>query len=267
MRPPVDTIAAPPFPKDAGWLNVASLRMEKLARHPVLIAFWDVCDPGSLRTLPYLVAWNERYAADGLRVVAVHASAFDAGNDPLLVAGAVAELGLELPVLLDPDFKLWRAYDNPGWPARYLFAHRLRLFDVHHGEGDYHGTERAILDLLERDGSLTPLADPADDDDAPIVVPTASADGGWDGAYAAGEVWVVVDRPGTVFVDGSPRELGRVGAHRLVRHERHAHGRITIEAAPGVEILRTAFLPGLASRRPDRLSTCARGGGPGRRRS
>ena len=71
MRPPVDTIVAPPFPKDLTWLNVAPLRMEKQATRPVLIEFWDFCRPSSLRTLPYLKAWHERYADAGLRVISV----------------------------------------------------------------------------------------------------------------------------------------------------------------------------------------------------
>ena len=31
-------------------------------RRPVLVEFWDFCRPSSLRTLPYLKAWHERYA-------------------------------------------------------------------------------------------------------------------------------------------------------------------------------------------------------------
>jgi len=246
MRSPVDTIAAPGFPKDLQWVNSAPLRMDKQVRRPVLIHFWDVCGPGSLRTLPYLAAWHERYAEAGLRVIGVHVSALAAGNDEQLVREAIELLGISHPVALDPDFVLWRAYANPGWPARYLFAPRLRLFEVHHGEGDYPGTERAIQELLGLDRPLTPAADPADDDDVPLVVPTADVDGPLCGRYAAGEVWVVVDRPGTITVNGEAFAFDRVGAHRVIRHERHAAGEVEVIAGDGVEVLRTAFLPGLA---------------------
>ena len=46
--------------------------MDKQRGRPVLVEFWDFCRPSSLRTLPYVKAWHERYAADGLRVVTVH---------------------------------------------------------------------------------------------------------------------------------------------------------------------------------------------------
>ena len=29
----------------------------------MLVEFWDFCRPNSLRTLPYVKAWHERYAA------------------------------------------------------------------------------------------------------------------------------------------------------------------------------------------------------------
>jgi hypothetical protein len=247
MRPPVDTIVAPRFPKDLGWVNVAGLRMEQQATRPVLVAFWDVCHPSSLRTLPYLSAWDARYAEAGLRVIGVHASAFDAGNDEALARAAIERLGLAFAIALDPGFELWRAYANPGWPARYLFAPRLRLADVHHGEGAYAETEAVIRELLGLEaGDPVPLADPADDDDAPLVVPSADVDGPYAGPYTAGEVWVVVDRPGEVLVDGETVALDRVGAHRVRRHERSEQGEVAIAESGGARVLRTAFLPGLA---------------------
>ncbi len=246
MRTPVDTIAAPPFPKDLQWVNSAPLRMEKQARRTVLIEFWDVCRPSSHRTLPYLRAWHERYAAAGLLVIGVHASGLSAGHDDARVREAIDRMGIAYPVALDHDFLLWKAYGTPGWPSRYVFAPRLKLFEVHHGEGDYAGTERAIQELLEIDEPLTPLADPADDDDVPIVVPTADVEGPYSGPYAAGEVWVIVDGPGTVTVNGEQHVLDRLGAHRVIRHARHAAGEVTVEPDGEVEVLATAFLPGLA---------------------
>src|SRR5215208_3230948 len=92
MRAPVDTIAAPPFPKDLPWVNVAPLRMDKQVGRPVLVEFWDFCRPNSLRTLPYVKAWHERYAADGLRVISVHTPGFPASSDEAEVRAAVGPL-------------------------------------------------------------------------------------------------------------------------------------------------------------------------------
>ena len=90
MRAPVDNIAAPPFPADLPWVNVAPLRMDKQIGRPVLIEFWDFCRPNSMRTLPYVRAWHDRYAADGLRVISVHTPGFAPSRDEDAVRAAVA---------------------------------------------------------------------------------------------------------------------------------------------------------------------------------
>src|SRR3954454_15792258 len=121
MRAPVDTIPAPPFPAKLPWVNVASLRMDKQIGRPVLVEFWDFCRVNSLRTLPYVRAWHERYAARGLRVISAHAGGYPPSEDPARVRDAVARLGTAHPVVIDAGFELWREYGNEAWPARYLF--------------------------------------------------------------------------------------------------------------------------------------------------
>src|SRR3712207_5327701 len=188
MRPPVDTITAPPFPAKLPWVNAASLRMDQQRGKPVLVEFWDFCRVSSLRTLPYLKAWHERYASEGLRVVSVHSPGFAPARDEDAVRAAVARLGIEHPVLIDGELRLWTAYDNEGWPARYLWAPDERghhLHEFHYGEGAYQETELAIQELLgvERE-PLAPLR-PEDDPAAQIVVPTPEQPGAWSGPYEA----------------------------------------------------------------------------------
>src|ERR1035438_990543 len=114
----------------------------------MLVEFWDFCRPNSIRTLPYLKAWHERYAEAGLRVIGVHCPGFEPARDEQAVRDAVARLGIEYPVLIDTELELWQEYENEGWPARYLFDGRGRLFDYHYGEGAYAETELAIQELL-----------------------------------------------------------------------------------------------------------------------
>jgi hypothetical protein len=143
-----------------------------MGRHAVLVEFWDFARVNSLRTLPYVRAWHERYSPAGLRVIGVHAPGYAFGRDPELVARAVERLALPFPVALDPDFAVWRSYDNRGWPARYLFDRRGILTYFHLGEGDYDGTERAIHDALreiEPDVELPELLAPLRPEDAPGV--------------------------------------------------------------------------------------------------
>ncbi len=153
------------------WLNVAFLRMDRLlSRSCVLIEFFDTSRINSQRTLPYVKGWHARYARSGLRVIGVHTPGYSFGRDREVVERAVRALEIEHPVLLDPDFVVWRQYGNKGWPARYLFDRFGLLRYIHYGEGDYVATERAIGEvLLELDPGIElpePLA-PVRPEDAP----------------------------------------------------------------------------------------------------
>ena len=246
MRPPVDTIAAPPFPRELTWINVAPLRMDKQHGRPVLVEFFDVCRVQSLRTLPYVQAWHERYAETGLRVISVHAPGFGPSEDEDVVRAEVQRLGIEHPVCLDPEFVLWREYDNEGWPARYLFGPDLMLADFHYGEGAYADTEAVIQELLGVEAEpLAPLR-PEDAPDATIVVPTPEQPGAYSGPYEAGGVWAVLSGRGSVRVDGRELVVDRDGAFALIEHAVHTQGVLELDVGDGVTCHATCFTPGVA---------------------
>jgi hypothetical protein len=274
----VDTIVAPLFPTGLPWVNVTGRGASIIQRgKPMLVEFWDLCRPNSLRTLPYLKAWHERYAEDGLRTIGVHCPGFEPAREEGAVRDAVARLGIEYPVLIDSELEVWREYENQGWPARYLFDGRARLFEYHYGEGAYAETELAIQELLGvRREPLGPLR-PEDAPDAELLPQTEDQPGAYSGPYEAGGVWAVLDGRGTVRVghtttDGDPNNTGdhntpdnpkglgdrpettvvkelavtHPGAYSLLEYERHTAGMLTLEIGPGVQCLATCFTPGLA---------------------
>jgi hypothetical protein len=179
--PPGLDLNAPEFPPGLEWINVSFLRMDRqMGRHAVLVEFWDFARINSLRTLPYLEAWHERYGELGLRVIAVQAPGYSFGHDPEVARRAIEKLGVRHPVVLDTHFELWRAYGNKGWPGRYLFDRRGALRYIHYGEGDYLECEQVIQELLlEIDDELAlpePLA-PLRPEDAPgVTLPPQTAD-------------------------------------------------------------------------------------------
>src|ERR1700692_3119594 len=178
MRVPTDTIVAPLFPTGLPWVNVTGRGASIIQRgKPMLVEFWDFCRPNSMRTLPYVKAWHERYAGDGLRVVGVHCPGFETSREEQEVREAVARLAVEHPVLIDSELELWQEYENQGWPARYLFDGRARLFEYHYGEGDYLGTELAVQELLGVEREPLPPLRPEDAPDALLMVPTTERRG------------------------------------------------------------------------------------------
>jgi hypothetical protein len=66
--------------------------MRRLRGRPVLIEFWDFCRPNSIRTLPYVKAWQERYGPAGLTVIGVHSPGFAPSADADAVRAAVRPL-------------------------------------------------------------------------------------------------------------------------------------------------------------------------------
>jgi hypothetical protein len=174
MRVPrSDDLVAPEFPRGLAWLNVAFLRMDQLiGRSVVLVEFWDFARINSLRTLPYLKAWHERYADAGLRVILVQSPGYSFGRDRDVAARAIERLSVPKPVVLDPDFAVWREYGNRGWPGRYLFDREGVLRFAHYGEGEYVETEQALQDLLHELDPELELPDPLEPirpEDAPGV--------------------------------------------------------------------------------------------------
>ena len=85
------------------WLNVAFLRMNTLMGGGVaLVEFWDFARVNSLRTLPYLKEWHNRYREAGLRVIGVHTPGYSFGRDRDTVARAVERLEIPFAVRARP---------------------------------------------------------------------------------------------------------------------------------------------------------------------
>jgi hypothetical protein len=252
MRAPTHEIPAPPFPREGAWINVAPLRMDKQRGRPVLVEFWDFCRINSLRTLPYVKAWHERYAGAGLRVIGVHTGAFPPSRDEANVRRAVERLEIPWPVAIDTQLEVWDDYGNEGWPARYLWDRELLLHSLHYGEGAYAETEREIQALLGVTGDVLAPLRPEDAPDALLAAQTADQPGAYSGPYEAGGVWAVVDGAGWLHVNGTVVEVREPGCFPLLEHPRHTAGELTLEVGAGVEVLATCFTPGVAGARRGR---------------
>jgi thiol-disulfide isomerase/thioredoxin len=157
----ISTVAAPtdiaslPVLADAApevtastWFNSTPLDSQSLRGKVVLYDFWTFGCINCRHTQPYVQAWHDRYARDGLVVVSVHTPEFAYEADPDNVRRYVRENRITYPVALDPDRSVWAAFGNRYWPAFYLHdrAGHRRLLRI--GEGSYASTEDAIRALL-----------------------------------------------------------------------------------------------------------------------
>jgi thiol-disulfide isomerase/thioredoxin len=135
------------------WLNSEPLKSSSLRGKVVVVNFWTYTCINSLRALPYVRAWADKYEDNGLVVLGVHTPEFEFEKDADNVRRAVRDLKIDYPIALDNDRALWRRFKNDFWPAFYFvdangsFRYRQR------GEGGYAEAERVIQKLLAESGA------------------------------------------------------------------------------------------------------------------
>jgi len=144
---------SPDFSGALDWLNSAPLSTKSLRGKVVLVNFWTYSCINSLRELPYMKAWAEKYKDAGLVVIGVHAPEFIFEKDPDNVKNAVRDLKVAYPVPIDSDHSIWRAFRNNYWPADYFIDAKGRIRYHHYGEGEYAKSERVIQTLLRENGA------------------------------------------------------------------------------------------------------------------
>lgn len=139
---------APEFKGITSYINTNQTKLSDLKGKVVLVDFWTYSCINCIRTLPYLVDWNQKYSDKGLVIVGVHSPEFEFEKNIDNVKQAVARFGIKYPVLLDNDHGTWNAYQNSYWPRKYLVDSDGYIRYDHIGEGGYAETENAIRNLL-----------------------------------------------------------------------------------------------------------------------
>ncbi|MEK6328450.1 MAG: hypothetical protein AABM66_13145 [Actinomycetota bacterium] len=272
MRPQAHDIAVPPFPPGTEWVGPEPGAVERIcARGPLLVHFVDAAHVSSVRTLPYVGAWEERYRDLGLTLVGVNSPRFPFTADAGKLAAALTRLEVGFPVAADSGYRIWHDYGCEGWPSLFLWGRGGALRWFHFGEGEYAATEAAIqeeLRALDPDLELPePLSALRPSDAAGALVappshevfpggsesePWRSPEGGptLELDYAAAGAWATIDGRGSlrVSLDGGRElaiEVEAPGAYELAAHERHEAHHMSLGAAPGVSVYSIAFAAGV----------------------
>ncbi len=140
---------APEFPKGVTWLNSLPQTLKQLRGKVVLVDFWEYTCVNCIRTLPYVKEWDRRYRDKGLVIIGVHTPEFAFAKQVNNVRKAVADFALTYPIAVDSGYKIWNAYNNRYWPAKYLIDKNGVIRYSHFGEGNYGNTEAQIQALLK----------------------------------------------------------------------------------------------------------------------
>src|SRR5918995_1000426 len=140
---------SPELNKVIGYINTKPISLVDLKGKVVLVDFWTYSCINCIRTIPYLVDWNEKYADKGLVIVGVHAPEFEFEKNIDNVKESVKRFGIKYPVIQDNDKGTWNAYQNQYWPRKYIVDNEGYIRYDHIGEGGYSETEEVIQSLLQ----------------------------------------------------------------------------------------------------------------------
>jgi hypothetical protein len=271
VRPERHDIAAPELPPRVRWLGYRPASMPELtASGPVLVHFFDFAQLNSVRALPYVREWHERYQDIGLTILGIHSPRFPFTATRNALEFGIDRLAIAYPVAQDSSYAIWHDYGVTGWPSLFVWGPSGTLRYFHFGEGEYQATEEAIQEELRaRDATveLPPPMEPLRPSDAPgaLVAPpseevfpggsrqepwrASDEEPGLEVAYAAGGAFAAIDGTGALAVelDGEARtvDVAGPGLYELASHARHEEHRVTLRPDPELEIYAISFAAGV----------------------
>jgi thiol-disulfide isomerase/thioredoxin len=151
-------VKAPEFAQISGYINTPNnnspITLSSLRGKVVLVYIWTYTCINSIRPMPYIDDWNQKYSDKGLVVVGVHSPEFQFEKNYTNVKDAVKRFGIRYPVILDSDHGTWNAYGNNYWPRFYLIDTQGYIRYDHIGEGGYDQIEKSIQSLLAERAAL-----------------------------------------------------------------------------------------------------------------
>lgn len=152
--------AAPSFPSRGEWINSGSKHPPAWKDRLTLVYFWDYTTINCLRELRMMDQWTKAYEPLGLEVIYVHAPEFAFASRRENVERAAARLGIQRPIYLDTDTRLWTGYGARSWPTKYLVDENGRITETRIGEGENIDFEIRIREELLKLNPGARLPDP-----------------------------------------------------------------------------------------------------------
>jgi thiol-disulfide isomerase/thioredoxin len=104
---------APEFAQISGYINTPNnnspITLSSLRGKVVLVYIWTYTCINSIRPMPYIEDWYQKYSNNGLVVVGIHSPEFQFEKNYANVKDAVQRFGIRYPVILDSDHGTWNA--------------------------------------------------------------------------------------------------------------------------------------------------------------
>ncbi len=127
---------APEFPEKLEWLQGGPLKLADLHGRVVIVHFWTNGCINCIHNYPVYRTWQEKYDTKKVTIVGVHTPEFGWEAAARRVKKKALENDLKFPIVLDPESKVWKTWQNQYWPAIYLVDKKGRI--RYRWEGELH---------------------------------------------------------------------------------------------------------------------------------
>ncbi|HLC71138.1 MAG TPA: thioredoxin-like domain-containing protein [Candidatus Nanoarchaeia archaeon] len=141
--------------QNKNWLNSKPISCEELKGKLVLLDFWTYSCINCLRTLPALTEMWQKYKDKKFVIIGVHTPEFEFEKDLMNVQKAVRKLGIEYPILNDPERINWENHGNTYWPRAALINKDGEIILDHVGESGYDEIDAEIIAELKKMKQIT----------------------------------------------------------------------------------------------------------------
>jgi len=129
------------------WFHQEGLPAD-LSGKTVLVHFWAVSCHICHETMPELIQYRDRYAANGLQLVGVHFPRYEADTNIEKVKEDIEKYGITHPVMIDNLHKVAESFQNEYVPAFFLFGPDGKLFFRTAGDKGFEKLQPKIEQVL-----------------------------------------------------------------------------------------------------------------------
>ena len=143
----------PEFLELSDWFNVASpLSRKDFQGKVAVIGFWNDSRPEGLRAVTQLQQWALDYETGGFEALGIFCPEFDFQKEPDRLERLSEKLGLNIPLAVDAEARMWKSYNVQSNPSFYVIDAHGRIRHSVQGVSAFGETEKTIRDLLTESG-------------------------------------------------------------------------------------------------------------------
>ncbi len=151
---PLKIFSAKEFPAGSVWPNCKEpITMEQLKGNIVILDFWTYCCINCMHVLRELELIESRYKDKPVVIIGVHSAKFANEQSGKNIESAIERYGIEHPVIIDTDMKIWKAYGSQGWPTVVIVDPEGNIIYRQSGEGQVKSIGETVDKMLENHGT------------------------------------------------------------------------------------------------------------------